>query len=138
MPGIDALIQECRLLQMDDAQIIDNYTMEEIAQIYNGIGPEKFPDGLRRAITFLHPSFAAASLLHDLEYHRGGSPAQFRRSNWRLARNAAKSVKKRYNAWHILRYLLLFKALRFAWYCQIFGRSSWNAKKTAKESDFPV
>jgi len=121
---------------MEDSQIIDNYTIEDISHIYNGIGPEKFPDGLRRAITFLHPSFAAASLLHDLEYHQGGTPAEFRQSNRRLARNAVKSVKMRYGAWHILRYLLIFKALRFAWYCQFFGKSSWNTKKTAKESDF--
>ena len=56
-------------LQLDNAAILRKYNMQQLCAIYNGIGPDSFPDWLRDCISALHPSLAVVALIHDVEWH---------------------------------------------------------------------
>ena len=42
-------------LKLENAEILRKYNMQQLCAIYNGIGPDAFPDWLRDAISALHP-----------------------------------------------------------------------------------
>lgn len=53
-------------LQLEKREIIGKYTMAQLSSIYNGIGPDAFPEWLRNAISALHPSLAVVAFIHDM------------------------------------------------------------------------
>ncbi|WP_176014440.1 hypothetical protein [Victivallis sp. Marseille-Q1083] len=53
--------------QLENREIIAKYNMQELCSIYNGIGPDAFPEWLRNAIFVLHPSLAVIAFIHDIE-----------------------------------------------------------------------
>ena len=52
---LKALAEE---LQLENREIIRKYKITELASIYNGIGPDSFPEWLRGLVSALHPSLA--------------------------------------------------------------------------------
>ena len=60
-----AVCEECAL---EGREILDKYTDEELAALFNGIGPEAFPSWLRTALDALHPSLAPVAFIHDVEW----------------------------------------------------------------------
>ena len=64
---VENLISEARALNLENVGILDRYSMEEVSNIYNGIGPDRFPEWLRKTLDKLHPSLRVVALIHDLE-----------------------------------------------------------------------
>ena len=60
---IKQLKEAAERLQLENREIIRKYSMTELAGIYNGIGPDSFPEWLRNAISALHPSLAITHFL---------------------------------------------------------------------------
>lgn len=56
---LKALRKLAESLQLDNCQILRKYNMQELCSIYNGIGPDAFPDWLRDVISALHHDPAA-------------------------------------------------------------------------------
>ncbi len=113
-------------LRLENREIIDRYTMPELCSIYNGIGPDSFPDWLRGCISALHPSLAVVAFIHDIEWHESdGSEEKFAESNARFKTNGDKVAKASYGWWNPLRYIVMNDARRFGNLCQIFGRDAW-------------
>ena len=56
---LKALAEE---LQLENREIIRKYKITELASIYNGIGPDSFPEWLRGLVSALHPSLAVVPL----------------------------------------------------------------------------
>ena len=72
---LKALAEE---LQLENREIIRKYKITELASIYNGIGPDSFPEWLRGLISALHPSLAVVAFIHDIEWHESdGSKEKF-------------------------------------------------------------
>ena len=126
------LIQKAYSLNLEGVHILDKYSVEEIGKIYNGIGPDRFPDWLRKIVTESASLFEAAALIHDVEYDEGGTREQFTAANDRFRRNCYTLVKDRYGWYDIRRYLWMNKARRWSNYCQLFGWDGWT--KTEEES----
>lgn len=131
--GLHDLIQKARDLKLENVEILDRYSEAEIAEIYNGIGPDRFPDWLRKIVTESAELFEAAALIHDVEYDEGGTREQFTAANDRFRRNCYTLVKDRYGWYDIRRYLWMNKARRWSNYCELFGWSGWTKPEGVEE-----
>ena len=115
-------------LQLENREIIGRYTMSELCSIYNGIGPDSFPDWLRGCISALHPLLAVVAFIHDIEWHESdGSEEKFAESNARFKTNGDKVAKAGYGWWNPLRYIVMNDARRFGNLCQLFGWEAWTS-----------
>lgn len=123
---VKELIRKARALNLENVEILGRYSEEEISRIYNGIGPDRFPDWLRKIVTESAELFEAAALIHDVEYDEGGTREQFTAANDRFRRNCYTLVKDRYGWYDIRRYLWMNKARRWSNYCELFGWSGWT------------
>ena len=125
------LIQKAYLLNLEGVHILDKYSVEEIGKIYNGIGPDRFPAIIRKALNKLHPTLLVVALIHDLEYHEGGTREEFTESNDRFYRNGKTAAFATYSWYDPRRYLVWNKARQFRNLCQLFGWDGW--KKTEEK-----
>ena len=130
---VKELIQKARKLHLENVEILDRYSVEEISVIYNGIGPDRFPDWLRKIVTESAELFEAAALIHDVEYDEGGTREQFTAANDRFRRNCYTLVKDQYGWYDIRRYLWMNKARRWSNYCELFGWSGWTKPEGVAE-----
>ena len=114
---------ECGL---ENREILDRYKNAELAAIFNGIGPDVFPDWLRNAITALHPSLAVVAFIHDVEWHESDqSREKFAESNERFKTNGYAVAKHQFGWYNPRRYIVMNQARRFGNICQTFGWSAW-------------
>ena len=96
----------------------------ELAQAFNGIGTDRWPNWLRTALTALLRPFQAAALVHDWEYsQRIKSYRAFSAANWRLAVNIARE------ALYDCHPSVIPAGALAALLCQSFG---WHAYKTGR------
>ena len=123
---VEELIKKARELKLENVEILDKYSFLDVFKIYNGIGPDRFPDWLRKIVTESAELFEAAALIHDVEYDEGGTREQFTAANDRFRRNCYTLVKDRYGWYDIRRYLWMNKARRWSNYCELFGWSGWT------------
>ena len=115
-------------LQLENREIIRKYNMRELCSIYNGIGPDSFPEWLRGLVSALHPSLAVAAFIHDIEWHESDrSKEKFTESNDRFKRNGYTAAKANYAWWNPLRCIVMNQARRFGNYCQRFGWTAWTS-----------
>ena len=120
---LKALAEE---LQLENREIIRKYKITELASIYNGIGPDSFPEWLRGLVSTLHPSLAVVAFIHDIEWHESdGSKEKFTESNNRFKNNGYTVAKANYSWWNPLRYIVMNHARRFRNICQLFGWAAW-------------
>ena len=71
MAGIDEIKRLkglCEEYGLEGREMLAGHTDEELAGIFNGIGPEAFPQWLRAALDALHPSLAPVAFIHDVEW----------------------------------------------------------------------
>ena len=81
----------CEKYELENREILAKYTDEHLAAIYNGIGPEAFPQWLRAALDAVHPSLAPVAFIHDVEWHESDA----RRSRSRRATSASAGTESR-------------------------------------------
>ena len=111
-----AVCEECGL---EGREILDKYTDEELAALFNGIGPEAFPSWLRTA--------------HDVEWSESdGKEETFAASNARFRRNGCKVASASFGWWRPRRYLVMWDSVKFARICQRFGWSAFLAPYEAR------
>ncbi len=123
---IKELKQLAEDFQLENREIVRKYNLRELAAIYNGIGPDAFPDWLRNSISALHRSLAPASFIHDIEWHESdGTPEAFTVSNERFRQNGYRTAKALFGWYDPRRYIVMNQARRFANCCQYFGWNGW-------------
>lgn len=113
-------------LKLENREILDKYKLTELASIYNGIGPDSFPEWLRSAISSLHPSLAVVAFIHDAEWHESDkSRKKFTESNTRFKENGYRVAKAEFSWFNPRRYLVMNDARRYGNYCELFGWQGW-------------
>ena len=124
----------CERYELENREILAKYTDEQLAAIYNGIGPEAFPQWLRAALDAVHPSLAPVAFIHDVEWHESdGSEESFAESNVRFRRNGIAVACAGFGWWRPRRYKVMWDAVKFARVCQRFGWSAWRAPYEARQ-----
>lgn len=123
---IQRLCELVKKYELEGREILDKYRNVELASIYNGIGPDAFPEWLRDLISALHPSLAPVAFIHDVEWHESDrSDSKFTASNERFKRNGYTVAKKEFSWYNPRRYVVMNQARRFGNICQIFGWQAW-------------
>lgn len=107
-------------------EIVKNFEISEIESIYNGIGPDRFPEWLRIIVTDVNNIFQPAALIHDLRYYIGGNRQDFTDANDEFRENCYTLVNAAYSWYDPRRYKWLFRAWRYAGYCEEFGWSGFH------------
>ena len=115
------LITIAKQNQLAGMEMLDDFSYLKLARIYNGVGPDRFPDWLRTIVTEANGLFEPAALIHDVEYYIGGTKENFTAANDRFRENCYTLVKAAYGWYDPRRYKWLFRAWRYAGYCQEFG-----------------
>lgn len=123
---IAQLIETAMQAHLEDWEITLDFTIEEIELIYNGIGPDRFPDWLRRIVTASAHILEPAALIHDLEYQVGGAKKNFHEANKRFGHNCRILVKNEFSWWNPMRWLYFNRIRRWVNFCQLFGWSGWH------------
>ena len=129
------LVRKAYDLKLENVHILDKYSITEISRIYNGIGPDRFPAELRELLNSLHPTLLPVALIHDVEYHVGGTKEQFSASNRRFYTNGKMAAFDAYGWYDPRRYLVWNKARQFANLCELFGYIGWT-KAEKNESNY--
>ena len=136
MAGIDEIKRLkglCEEYGLEGREMLAGHTDEELAGIFNGIGPEAFPQWLRAALDALHPSLAPVAFIHDVEWSESdGREETFAESNARFRRNGCKVASASFGWWRPRRYLVMWDAVKFARICQRFGWSAFLAPYEAR------
>ena len=119
-------------LNLKGKEIVNDFGIAEIERIYNGLGPDRFPDWLREIITLASGLFEPAALIHDLRYHVGGTKADFTAANDEFRENCYTLVDAAYPWYDPRRYTWRFRAWRYARYCERFGWEGYTASLRRK------
>lgn len=99
-----------------------------LAEDFNGIGPEWFPEKLREFIDALEDDLLPAAFVHDVRWsHSDGTLLAFSASNEELRENCKRIAFGKYSWWDPRRYLRWRTGVVFARLCNAFGLSAYNA-----------
>ena len=113
---------------LDNRWIADKYSDEQLAGIYNGLGPDSFPRWLRAVLTDLNPLLRPVAFVHDIEWHESdGSVEAFKASNDRFRANGFKVADADHPLWSLRRWMVRHQAAKFARLCQKFGWRGWSS-----------
>ena len=117
---------------LDGLDFLAGFTYDQLADGYNGIGPEMLKAGLRARLTKYFDVFAPAALGHDMRNELSdGTRASFVLANYEFFVNCIKLALRRYSWKNWRRYA----ALAAAWeaYKFVAGDVGWTAWLQAKE-----
>ena len=128
---IAALIKKACDLKLTDAGWVACFEPEELALVYNGIGPEWLPSAIREKLTEYLAIFAPACFIHDFHYWIGdGSREDFIYANDILEANCRKCINAETKWYQLLRrsagyyaaHLIAEACRRYGWIAYRTGR----------------
>lgn len=127
--GIRRLIWKAMAYHLEGTDIFNNYTIEQMVDIYNGIGPESMNPKIRELITKLNSTPLPAVLIHDLSFEYGGTKEDFHNVNHQLYHNLRNITKRAYSIWNPWRYVQWVRSWYFYKLCEKTGFDSWNLRE---------
>ena len=130
---IEELIATARAAKLEGVEVL-NGDPEAIALVYNGIGPEEWPEEWRRAITRCFDLFQPAALIHDLRFtYANGTRRDFNFANIEFHNNCLKLARFSIPWWRVLRRFLA-DGSALAFYEAVSSQFGWDAyvKATSK------
>lgn len=128
---ITALIIKARKFKLIDSGWVICFAPEELATVYNGIGPEWLPLSVREKLTKYLAIFAPACLIHDFHYWIGdGTLKDFNYANDTLEENCRKCINAETKWYQLLRRSAGYYAAHLmAEACRRYG---WSAYRTGR------
>lgn len=135
--NIKELLKKALELKLTDATWVACFSPEELATVYNGIGPEWLPHSLREKLTKYLAVFAPACLIHDFHYWIGdGTLKDFNYANDTLEANCRKCINAETKWYQLFRRAAGYYAAHLmAEACRRYG---WSAYRTGRMNDEEV
>ena len=65
---LEKLMELCEKYELEGLRTVEKYTLEELAQIYNGAGPDSWIPAARDVLTDLMELFEPVVLIHDVQF----------------------------------------------------------------------
>ena len=97
---IDSLRQQCEDYQLSGREILDRFTLEEIAREYNGAGPDSWLPEAREILTRAMSLFKPVVLIHDIQFAQSdGSDEGFAKTVSDWCSNTRKILAAEYPIW---------------------------------------
>ena len=88
---IRALRRIAKDQNLKGADILDQYTDDEIQQSFNGAGRASDPEWKKWILTKIMDKKLASIMIHDMKYRKGGTDEDFARANNELRDNILSS-----------------------------------------------
>jgi len=133
------MLSQVSFFELHGQELVYSLPIATLAEDFNGIGPEWFPEQLRKAIDRMHSDFLPVAFVHDVMWsHSDGSISGFDHSNDCFLINGYKVARKKYGWYDPRRYWRMRQARMFAELCQVFGMSAYltayHKQKNRKEN----
>lgn len=117
MEDIATLRRLCDQYELSGREILAELSDEELRTMYNGAGPDAWPDGLREILTRAMTLFTPAVLIHDVQYtFSDGSENGFAQtvSDWRT--NCSRIFAAGWPLWTPRMLSSAYRRERLYWY----------------------
>ncbi len=86
--------------QLDGRDVLKKYSLEEIAGIYNGAGPDSWIELAREVLTSLMSLFKPVIMIHDLDFNESdGAKKTFQEVTDRWIKNCRIVLNAEYPLW---------------------------------------
>ena len=115
---IEALKEIAFEKKLKGAEVLNEYTDDEIAESFNGAGSCSEPEWKRYILTKILENRLPAIMIHDVKYRKGGSDEDFARVNDELEENI-KALGDKSTWWD-------FVGRKAKEYSNEYGRPGWG------------
>lgn len=88
---IQALKRLAKEQKLKGADVLDEYSDEQIRESFNGAGSSAAPEWQRWVLTKILQKKLPSVMIHDITFRKGGTDADFRKANDDLRENIRKS-----------------------------------------------
>ena len=124
---IDSLIERSKAADLEGLDFLSQFTYDQLADGYNGIGPEFLPPTLREKVTQHLSLFAPAALIHDLRNeYSDGTRRSFNYANYEFLANCRKLAARKDDWYNPRRYIAYHVAkLLYRFVCGDCGWTAW-------------
>ena len=123
---IDELLKIAVEAGLDGLDFLSQFSYAQLADGYNGIGPEFLPPGIREKVTKYLAIFEPAALIHDMRNHVGdGTRRGFNFANIEFRENCLKLANHAYPWYSWRRYRA--RAVAFILFDFVQGQPGWVA-----------
>ena len=96
---IQALTRIAQEKKLKGADVLNEYTDEQIAESFNGAGSSAAPEWQRWVLTKILQKKLPAVMIHDMTFRKGGTDADFRKANEDLRDNIRSSDGDEKSIW---------------------------------------
>lgn len=131
---IDDLMGKAVEAGLDGLDFMARFTYEDLANGYNGIGPEFLPETIRAKVSSHLALFAPAALIHDMRYSVGdGTRQSFNFANYEFRDNALKLADAAFPWYSWRRYRA--RAVALVLFDFVSSQSGWVAFSEASRKN---
>ena len=111
------LIELCEKYELEGLRTVEKYTLEELAQIYNGAGPDSWIPAARDVLTALMELFEPVVLIHDVQFSESDALHEtFERTVDVWKQNCKKIFDAEYPLWTWRQLSASYRRRRAYWY----------------------
>ena len=111
------LMELCEKYELEGLRTVEKYTLEELAQIYNGAGPDSWIPAARDVLTALMELFEPVVLIHDVQFSESDALHEtFERTVDVWKQNCKKIFDAEYPLWTWRQLSASYRRRRAYWY----------------------
>lgn len=111
------LMELCEKYELEGVRTVEKYTIEELARIYNGAGPDSWIPAARDVLTDLMELFEPVVLIHDVQFSESDALHEtFERTVDVWKQNCKKIFDAEYPLWTWRQLSASYRRRRAYWY----------------------